>query len=92
MLAVKNVPVNRVPGPDLFPAEIHESCPVLRGALAELFTRVLECNFAPTNLGRFYFAPLDTSGKDPWRCEKRRPFATFSPLMKLLELLLVRST
>ena len=34
--------------------------------------------------------PLDKAGKDPARCAKKRPIALLSPMVKLLELILVR--
>ena len=36
MLATRDMPGDKAPGPDLFPVDIYKMCPVLRGALAEL--------------------------------------------------------
>ena len=49
-----------------------------------------EWDRVPTPVRRFYIAPLDKAGKDPRKCANKRPIAFLSPMMKLLELILVR--
>ena len=51
---------------------------------------MLETDQIPEMLRKFYVAPLDKPGKDPTRCDGKRPIALLSPLMKLLEMILVR--
>lgn len=71
MLAARDIPGGKAPGPDLFPADIYERCPAAQGALAAFFTEMLERGFAPRELRKFYVAPSDKAGKDPQRCENK---------------------
>ena len=89
-LAAKDLPGKKAVGPDEIPAEIYKHCPEIHGMLAELFTGMLERNQIPSLLRRFYVVPLDKPGKDPNSCDGKRPIALLSPLMKLLEMILVR--
>ena len=62
----------------------------MHGLLAGLFNGMAGHNQIPSALRRFYVAPLDKAGKNPALRESKRPIALLSPLMKLLELALVR--
>ena len=89
-LAVRDLPKNEAPGPDKIPNEIYRGRPSCHEKLAELFTAMLERAYIPQEIKHFYVAPLDKTGKDPSLCAHKRPIALLSPLMKLLELVLVR--
>ena len=51
---------------------------------------MIEHNYISKALRRFFIIPLDKQGKDPTKSSNKRPIALLSPLMKLLELVLVR--
>ena len=85
-LAARDIPRRRATGLDQLPAEFHKRCAVLRAAIAELFDRMVERDYVPKELGRFYTVPLDTAGKGPTKCRNKGSMALLSPLMKLLEL------
>ena len=89
-LAVKDIPRNRAAGPALFPAEMYIRCPSMHKGIAALFTSIVENNRIPRKLRHFYVVPLDKAGKDPKLCANKRPIALLSPLVKLLEMVLVR--
>ena len=89
-LAVRDIPRHRAAGPDLLPAEMYIECPAMHRGLAALFNEMLECDYIPRKLRRFYIVPLDKAGKDPTACASKRPIALLSPMIKLLELVLVR--
>ena len=51
---------------------------------------MVEWDCVPKPVRSFYIVPLDKAGKDPRKCANKRPIALLSPMMKLLELILVR--
>ena len=59
-------------------------------ALAKLFPKMIEWGCAPALIRRFFVAPVDKAGEDPRKCANKRQIALISPLVKLLELILVR--
>ena len=58
--------------------------------IAKLFTVMLENNHIRTKLRRFQIVPLDEAGKDPTKGVNKKPQALLSPLLRPLELILVR--
>ena len=89
-LAIRDIPRNRAAGPDMFPAEMYIHCVSLHRGIAALYTSMIEGGYVPRKLRQFYVVPLDKAGKDPTRCANKRPIALLSPMIKLLELILVR--
>ena len=89
-LATRDLPRGRSAGPDKFPAELYHHCPSLHAPLALLVTDVIERALIPGALKQLYVSPLDKPGKDPMDCNSKRPISLLSPLMKLVELLIVR--
>ena len=90
-LAAKDLPGKRAVGPELFSAGINKKCECLQSFLATLFASMLERRRIPAELRRFFAVSLDKAGKDPTRCENKRPIALLSPHVKLLESILARS-
>ena len=90
ILATKDIPKNKAAGPDLLPAEVYARCTETHRSIAMLFNSMLEHNYIPKAVRHFFIIPLDKQGKDPTKLANKRPIALLSPLMKLLELVLVR--
>ena len=88
-LAVRDIPRNRAAGPDLFPAEVYIKCPSMHKGIAALYAAIVKNNHIPQKLRRFFIAPLDKPGENPGCCANKRPIALLSPLVKLLEMVLV---
>ena len=89
-LAAKDLPKNKAAGPDQIPAEIYHHCTATHQIIRDLFTQMIENAAIPEKLRHFYIAPLDKPGKDPTKAKNKRPIALLSPLVKMLELVLVR--
>ena len=82
-LDVRDIPVNKAPGPSLLPAEMYIKCPSMHKGLAGR-------NYISKRLRRFFIAPLDNAGKGPTQYANKRPIALLSPMIKALRMALVR--
>ena len=74
----------------MFPSEFYHHYPALRAPLALHITNMIERIYIPGALKHLFVAPLDKPGKDPGVCNNKRPIALLNPLMKLVELVIVR--
>ena len=82
--AVRDVPGNKDPDPDLFPAKIYKWCPLLHKAITTLFTGMLEYDCIQEGCVDC-IAPLDDAGIDPALRGSETPVAPPGPLVKLVE-------
>ena len=73
--AIKDLPTNKPPGPDLAPNEVYKNCEPLVPELTKLYNHMIQWGYAPKAASKFYIVPLDKPGNGPRRCAKKRPIA-----------------
>ena len=88
--AIDGLATHKTPGPDDFPAELYKQLPIIVSALQRLFDVMLETGKLPKMITRIYVVPLLKAGKNPSRCDSRRPISPISTVIKILEAVLYR--
>ena len=89
-LAAQDNPNVKAAGPDKLPAEAHKRLLGLYPAPARIYTFMLEENYIPPELCRYYAIPLNTTGRGRSLCGGKRPISIQNTFMKVLETAFVR--
>ena len=89
-LAAKDVPKNNAAGLDILPSEVCANCAEMHAYVAGLFNSMIQRNYVPKALRRFFIILMDKPGADPTTSSNKRSIASRGPHMKLLESVLVR--
>ena len=82
-IAVRDLPGDEAPGPDMIPNELYQNCPAAHALLANLFNNMTQRVYVPKEARLLYAIPLGRPGKGPAGCANSRPIALLSPLAKL---------
>ena len=64
-IAVRDLPEDKAPGPDLISNEIYQNCPAAHAPLAKFFNNVMRRVYVPKEVRLFYVIPLDKPGQVP---------------------------
>ena len=83
--AAGGLAAGKATGPDGFPVEVYNNMPGLWPLLAEMFTSIIEHGKIPDSWLQLYIIPLDKPGKDPRKCENKRPISLINAAVKILE-------
>ena len=83
--AVRSLAAGKAAGPDGLPAEIFCNLSATWELVGAVFNGVMGRGVFPSGLRRLYIIPLDKPGRNPERCESKRPISLICALAKALE-------